>query len=564
MSMRRCSHSLPRPSALALLTSALAVGSLFLFLRFAYEPDLTVRLHPEEHQWRENTSLHFDWVITKGYRYPDGVGKWVYLINGNFPAPNIEARSGDLVTIDVHNRLEDEGIALHFHGLHMRGSNHMDGVVGVTQRPIQAGEDFTYSFAIGSDQSGTFWWHSHYDVQRADGLFGGFIIHEPRDSYSPRQTPLYEDDLLLLIGDWYHPTAVEIQKTYDTYQYWGMEPVPDSLLINGHGAFNCSKASKSKPLDCMTVPSPQLIPTHGKSRLRTINVGAMSGFSFQTPGRSLTLFTTDGGNPIQAPSSGASGFGVLYPGERVDVIVDWRAFSGARAVEHFEIILDRENYKKKNLALTPNQRFPVVRMDGASAESTAPREPQDAALIDLSTINGPELPHGTLPVTPGQIVLLYTRVELLSHLGNAPKGFINRTYWEPQEVPLIEAERQNWDKHQLAPDLPTALGWVDIVVNNVDEKGHPFHLHGYDFYVVSLFRPKRRGWFSYNPFDPKKKQAGGKYNLVNPPRKDTIYIAGGGYAVLRIKVDNPGVWFFHCHILWHQAIGMAMAIHVTE
>lgn len=29
-----------------------------------------------------------------------------------------------------------------------------------------------------------------------------------------------------------------------------------------------------------------------------------------------------------------------------------------------------------------------------------------------------------------------------------------------------------------------------------------------------------------------------------------------GYLVLRFKADNPGVWFFHCHIDFHAVGGM--------
>ena len=44
------------------------------------------------------------------------------LFNTNeFPCPNIEARSGDTLVIEVHNQLADEGLALHFHGLRMEG-----------------------------------------------------------------------------------------------------------------------------------------------------------------------------------------------------------------------------------------------------------------------------------------------------------------------------------------------------------------------------------------------------------------------------------------------------------
>ncbi len=104
------------------------------------------------------------------------------------------------------------------------------------------------------------------------------MVHEPADGglSAGAEPAQYDDDLLLLIGDWYHLTADEVQKTYDTYQFWGMEPVPDSLLVNGHGSFNCSKAVKSKPIHCMAVPSPQLVSRAGKSRVRIINVGLVS------------------------------------------------------------------------------------------------------------------------------------------------------------------------------------------------------------------------------------------------------------------------------------------------
>lgn len=43
--------------------------------------------------------------------------------------------------------------------------------------------------------------------------------------------------------------------------------------------------------------------------------------------------------------------------------------------------------------------------------------------------------------------------------------------------------------------------------------------------------------------------------LDNPTRKDTIWMQGGSWALLRIISDNPGVWALHCHIGWHLAKG---------
>ena len=51
------------------------------------------------------------------------MGVWLTCLydSGAFPGASIEARSGDRLVIDVQNSLEDEGIAFHWHGLHMRG-----------------------------------------------------------------------------------------------------------------------------------------------------------------------------------------------------------------------------------------------------------------------------------------------------------------------------------------------------------------------------------------------------------------------------------------------------------
>ena len=88
------------------------------------------------------------------------------------------------------------------------------------------------------------------------------------------QSPVfYDDDMLLLVGDWYHLPAQEVENSYDTWSHWGMEPSPDSLLINGLGAFNCSKTPKGRLSSCVSMRKPELVPRASKSRLRIVNVG---------------------------------------------------------------------------------------------------------------------------------------------------------------------------------------------------------------------------------------------------------------------------------------------------
>ncbi|KAK4945723.1 hypothetical protein LTR10_015071 [Elasticomyces elasticus] len=89
--------------------------------------DLRIILHPEDHVSRPPTTLTYSWIITKGYRSPDGVRKEVYLINDQLIGETTEARSGDRLIVNVTNHLTDEGLAMHWHGLRMAGANDMDG-----------------------------------------------------------------------------------------------------------------------------------------------------------------------------------------------------------------------------------------------------------------------------------------------------------------------------------------------------------------------------------------------------------------------------------------------------
>lgn len=69
-------------------------------------------------------------------------------------------------------------------------------------------------------------------------------------------------------------------------------------------------------------------------------------------------------------------------------------------------------------------------------------------------------------------------------------------------------------------------------------------------------------WGSYNPWTNKGPASDSKeiypYDLTKAVLRDTVQIPRRGYAVLRFRADNPGVWLFHCHVMWHLAGGMAM------
>jgi laccase len=76
-------------------------------------------------------------------------------------------------------------------------------------------------------------------------------------------------------------------------------------------------------------------------------------------------------------------------------------------------------------------------------------------------------------------------------------------------------------------------------------ENHPMHLHGFRFYVVGT----GVGNFD-NVTDPLT------YNLIDPPEANTVPVPKDGWATIRFRADNPGVWYMHCHFDRHMAWGM--------
>lgn len=94
-------------------------------------------------------TVTYDFNITWVTAQPDGFPRPVIGINNQWPIPHITASVGDRVVINVMNQLGNQSTSLHFHGLYMNGTTHMDGAVGVSQCAIPAGGSFVYDFNVG-------------------------------------------------------------------------------------------------------------------------------------------------------------------------------------------------------------------------------------------------------------------------------------------------------------------------------------------------------------------------------------------------------------------------------
>lgn len=196
--------------------------------------------------------------------------------------------------------------------------------------------------------------------------------------------------------------------------------------------------------------------------------------------------------------------------------------------------------------------------------------PQPLEQDEIQVLDSQNLKTATkvsdLPAKAEQTILLYAKVEKLAHMDYAPVGFINHTSWTPQTPPLLAQNRTSWDENQLIPFIGISGSKpkrVDIVINNLDDGAHPFHLHGHSFYALSSYRnPGRGSWGSYNPYTDEAPPNG--LNLEFPVRRDTVSVPRRGHVVLALVADNPGIWALHCHMLVHMARGMAMGLHVGD
>lgn len=155
----------------------------------------------------------------------------IVLINNQIPGPLIQADLNDILIIHVTNSLpETERVSIHFHGLLVQQSPHMDGVAYITQMPILSGRTFTYVFR--AYPAGTYFYHSHAGLQSVTA-FGAVIIN---DRQYPWNATEVSTGPLLFSDTWVSPDRLTQEAgLLATPFVWQGEPT--YLLINGKRDF---------------------------------------------------------------------------------------------------------------------------------------------------------------------------------------------------------------------------------------------------------------------------------------------------------------------------------------
>jgi FtsP/CotA-like multicopper oxidase with cupredoxin domain len=138
--------------------------------------------------------LDVDLVVAPATYTIDGHQFHGMLYNGAYIPPVWRVRSGDTLTVDLHNRLS-EPTNLHFHGLDVSPLGNGDNVF----LDIRPGENVRYQIKIPEKHVGLFWFHPHMhgyvDPQIIAGMSGGIIV-EGSDRLYPFLRGLKEQVIL--------------------------------------------------------------------------------------------------------------------------------------------------------------------------------------------------------------------------------------------------------------------------------------------------------------------------------------------------------------------------------
>ncbi|CAK7222757.1 hypothetical protein SBRCBS47491_004968 [Sporothrix bragantina] len=493
--------------------------------------------------------VEYDFNITWVLHNPDGLQlRPIIGINDYWPPPIIRATVGDRLVVHVHNQLGNQSTSLHFHGLFLENATHMDGAVQVSQCAIPPGSSMTYNFTI--NQSGTYWYHSHISGQYPDGLRAPLLVHDPNPPFA------YNEELVISLSDWYHDQMPDLLAKFITKSNpTGAEPVPQSVLLNDTTSIDIP-VENSRFKDHVYL-------------VHVVNMGAFSGQYLWFEGHNMTVVEIDGvyTQPQTTPMI------YLTAGQRYSFLLTGRNDS-AIDVSNFPFVASMDTTMFDTVP--PGFQYNAT---GWLVYNVHRPLPQPALLAsDAFDANNPLLlddatglvPQDAMPLLGEPDVVVELNVSMQTRHDGANYAFFNNITYRHPIVPtlytVLSANASNNDSsnnidggpedariygtYTQTTVIPRRSQVVQLVINNLDAGRHPFHLHGHNFQVVY------RSAANAGTFDPVANASLLPAATSTPIRRDSLLIYPNGFAVLRFRADNPGVWLFHCHIEWHLSTGL--------
>jgi FtsP/CotA-like multicopper oxidase with cupredoxin domain len=355
---------------------------------------------------------------------------WGY--DGQVPGPVLRAKAGEELAVRLNNKL-DQPTSLHWHGV--RIDNSMDGVVGLTQKPVMPGASYDYRFKI--PDAGLYLYHPYVapftSEQFARGLYGLLIVDEPAP-------PQVDRDFALMIDDWrLDEQGLMIQDFGNPADVGGSGRIGAAITANAHPA-----------------PITEAFAPGSRIRLRLANV-ATARFMFVTFEGFKPLIMAIDGQPCD-PFEPVRRTIPVGPGARFDLMFDLPASES----DSVKIILRGTNEPDRDLLLFKTQG---AKAPARPAIASLPLNPLLPAEIRLAQAKKVDIivEGGSARTPPG--------AKTLWRLNGAPGGFDGK--------PLFSVKR----------GTPVSLGFVNktLVTQNIRVHGH----------VVRLLHDLDDGWEPY-------------------------------------------------------------------
>ncbi len=477
-------------------------------------------------------------------------------IDDQIPAPTLRALVGDTLRVTFNNKL-NEATSVHWHGVLLPADQ--DGVPELNTRPIQPGESFTFEFPI--IHPGTFWYHSHTELQIQRGVYGSIVLSDPGV-----QSPMQEE--VVVFSDWIDEDAEAVLanlKKNDEYYAFKKQAVLswDKVIANGTEAIGNrlrSAWTRMGPMDLADVaydafmvngaPQSTVVVEDEAAEtllLRMINGSTSSYYDVEYAGGPMTIVSSDGQAvaPIQVKRLR------LSTAETYDVIVpvspgyayELRAtsFDGSGFSSLFVGNGERvraPDVPPPNLFLQDHNQMHAMDME-MGQEMAHAMDHETAHAMPMPAVDADHSSHGEHQPMSMAVIEHMTDYESLMALVNT--SLPGQNDWREVSLRLTGSmERYVWsfDGRTGREDAQILIRKgenVRFFLSNDTMMHHPLHLHGHFFRVVNQHGERS-------------------------PLKHTVNVPPMGSVVIEFEANEDQDWLFHCHNQYHMKAGMNRVI----
>lgn len=421
------------------------------------------------------------------------VATWTY--GDTVPGPLIRANAGDFLRISLDNQLPAD-TSIHWHGIRLR--NAADGVPGMTQDPIKAGEKYTYEFTV--PDPGTYFFHPHVGVQLDRGLYAPLIIDDPAEPGG------YDTEWVVVLDDWLDGTGRTPDEVLEQLVAGGGSASPSSTGVGGMGGMDHGTGSGAQPwgdagdvtypyflLNGKVPASPETFSAKPgqKVRLRIINAASDTIFTLALGGHRMTVTHTDG-FPVVPQEVDALYIGM---GERYDAVV-------TLADGVFPLVA-RPFGKTSG-----GQALGLIR----TGAGTAPGPDVSPAELGGQVLIGSQLQPAESAKLPARSPDATAQLNLEGSMQPYQWGLNGAVFGKNDPLTVKAGQR------------------LRINMTNTTMMTHPMHVHGHTFALPSGLR------------------------------KDTVLMAPMEQLPIDLDADNAGDWLIHCHNTYHGEAGMMIGL----